>query len=198
MREKRKTERAESSTREKRGESSYQKALLYFLPGICKLQCIHIHLLIFSSTLPQVQMLNQPLQARHFSPVMLQQTPNQSPLIPGEMESSTMGLLRVREGQFKITARRSHSRVVSRVVIRPPLHFKDPSSCKIKKIPSISQTSYLICLGVLVLGIKVMKSKSNSRGAPIVAQWLRNPTRKHEVAGLIPGLAQWVKDPLLP
>ena len=32
-------------------------------------------------------------------------------------------------------------------------------------------------------------------GVPVVAQWLTKLTRNYEVAGLIPGLAQWVKDP---
>ena len=38
----------------------------------------------------------------------------------------------------------------------------------------------------------------NFFGVPVVAQWVKNLTGIHEDVGLIPGLAQWVKDSTLP
>ena len=38
-----------------------------------------------------------------------------------------------------------------------------------------------------------MDALKTTRGVPVVAQWLMNPTGNHEVLGSIPDLAQWVK-----
>ena len=46
------------------------------------------------------------------------------------------------------------------------------------------------------LGKKINLKKKD--GVPVVAQWLRNPTRNHEVSGSVPALARWVDDPALP
>ena len=40
------------------------------------------------------------------------------------------------------------------------------------------------------------KKKKADPGVPVMVQQLTNPTRNHNAVGLIPGLAQWVKDPV--
>ena len=42
------------------------------------------------------------------------------------------------------------------------------------------------------------KVSQKEKGVPVVAQWLMNPTKNHEVAGSIPVLARWVTDLVWP
>ena len=61
---------------------------------------------------------------------------------------------------------------------------------------AVSVATLEVCHGLGELGwgsIKILEW-----GVPVMAQWLRNSTRNLEVAGLVPSLAQWVKDPALP
>ena len=48
------------------------------------------------------------------------------------------------------------------------------------------------------LAVSAMKYEEEKPGVSIVAQWLTNLTKNHEVAGLIPGLVQWVENLVLP
>ena len=45
---------------------------------------------------------------------------------------------------------------------------------------------------------QLLKTLKGQIRVPVMAQWLTNPTRKHEVAGSVPALAHWVDDPALP
>ena len=62
--------------------------------------------------------------------------------------------------------------------------------------------SYYIAQGTIsiLLGKNILKDnvRKGMCGVPVVAQWLTNPTRTHEVAGLVPALSQWVNDLVLP
>ena len=44
------------------------------------------------------------------------------------------------------------------------------------------------------IGKRMDSGEKEKLGAPVMAQWLMNLTRNREIAGLIPGLAQWVKN----
>ena len=52
--------------------------------------------------------------------------------------------------------------------------------------------------GALSFASASARPQGQGSGLPIVAQWLTSPTSIHEDVGLIPDLAQWVEDLVLP
>ena len=71
------------------------------------------------------------------------------------------------------------------------------SFLKVQSDSSLLHSFQRFCMS-LISCIHSLPLKLTRMGAPVVAQWLMNPTRNHEVADLIPALAQWVKDLALP
>ena len=68
------------------------------------------------------------------------------------------------------------------------------SRCKLLYIGWINNQVLLNSTG----NYKQYPAINHHGGVPVVAQWLTNPTSIHEDAGSIPGLAQWVKNLVLP
>ena len=79
-------------------------------------------------------------------------------------------------------------------------HSSDPTLqwlwCRLAATTSIRPLAWELPYAMDVTLEKIKKKKKF--GVPVVAQWLTNPTRNHEVAGSVPALAQWVNDPALP
>ena len=73
------------------------------------------------------------------------------------------------------------------------MKWKNSIFLKKETVPKKANLSYI---SVKIL-FQNCHFKYNILGVPDVAQWLTNPTRNHEVADSIPGLALWVNDPAL-
>ena len=64
-------------------------------------------------------------------------------------------------------------------------------------VPRKTASGYVRNCHSFLRNLRILRteSKVHMSGVPVVAQWLTNLTRNPDVAGLVPGLAQWVKDP---
>ena len=65
--------------------------------------------------------------------------------------------------------------------------FTIAKTWKQAKCPSIDECTKKMCYIYIMEYYSAIKK--NKIGVPVMAQWLTNPTRNHEVVGLIPGLA---------
>ena len=61
-------------------------------------------------------------------------------------------------------------------------------------LPTLNQDEIEEMNGSIISTENETVLKKLPTGVRIMAQWLTNPTRNHEVARLIPGLPQWIKD----
>ena len=84
-----------------------------------------------------------------------------------------------------------------------PGNWRGGSSCapSSSTLPCLGLPWWLssaVSRGALLTLFPSVLSEQFLLGVPVVAQWLTDPTRNHEVASSIPGLARWLKDTVLP